>query len=1367
MFARQPEEALMSLQVSHPRLVPSRLSLGLIALLTVMLLGSAPSARSNTETWTPGGSSNGGNGTWDTVTANWNTNQLWTNGNAASFSGTGGTVTVTAVTANALTFAASGPYLLQSGTLTLSNDSITANSSVTIGSAVTAESGLVLTGTGALTLTGFTNADSNNVTVNLATLNINSGGTLACGYATIGLSGGPVSTVTVSGSGSELLSGYPLYVGESGTATLLIQNHASVNSEEYAFIGDEAGSSGSVTVSGSGSTLSGNDGGFVVGNSGSGTLLITGGATANDGITDIGEQVDSTGSITVTGSGSEFSPSGTVYIGESGTGSLTVSSGGTVALTGNSVYIGNNAGSAGTVTISGAGTSMSNASAAITVGESGSGTLVIDGTGSISFFSLYAGDNTGSTGTVTIDGTGSTLDIGDEMNVGDSGTASLLIENGGSVTNNSNSIVGYDQGGSGSVTITGSNSKWITSAFTGGSVTVGESGSGSVLVENHGLMTTVGYGIIGDNGYGTVTVTGTGSKWTYTEALYVGNSGTGSLVIDSGGVVSNTTGGFTYLGDNAGSVGSVTVSGSGSTWTNPSDLYIGYSGAGMLDVDSGGVVTNNSGQYGAVIAFDVDSSGTAAISGTGAKWTDNGILEVGGSGTGVLEITGSGLVTNDDGFAGYNPGSNGSVTVSGTGSEWKNLGLLVIGEYGSGTLAVSGHGLVSSSSGYIGDVGVGAVTVSGSGSDWDVAGDLYVGNYGSGTLAVTGSGLVTGTIGYIGDEAGSTGSVTVSGSGSKWTNTGNVYVGASGTGTLLIQGGGVVSGDNGYIGFGSGSTGSATVSGTGSKWSLLADLFVGDSGFGSLYVGQEATLSAAKTTVSSLGLLTLAQDPTVSTPLVINGGTLSLVDGVVDTVTLTSTTTIDAGSTLDFEVGAGADKLARSGTAGIGFSGASTVDVYGLAGQITTGTDVLIAADPFTDLSLGNVYNGGDFLYKLVATSTSENLVVTATTGLSQEYWKGGHGDVWSAVVGGTASNWTSDAGGTTDPLVTPGSATDVTFSATSPANEGNTLLGDNVTINSLTVSDTNAVSVSGSDALGGNDTLTVSGTSGTTGINVNPGAGLVSVGANLDLTGSFQTITVNNSAGMEVSGTVGSSGGLTKSGTGTLTLSGQGTYSGATNVTAGRLIVTGSLAGTVSATVATGADLEVDGLLNPASPTSVSGTLSGIGAVGPVILNSGGVLAPGLSTVQSGTGALAVSGGVSLATSSTFALRIGINVASAADQLDVLSGAVALDGASLQLTIGSALNSPADLGLTYVIINGGATDTGSGFSNTFAQGSSITTPGGYKFDILYASNSAGTGAGSDVVLDLVAIPEPGTWGLFAGGIGVLVVIRRFGRRRT
>lgn len=86
------------------------------------------------------------------------------------------------------------------------------------------------------------------------------------------------------------------------------------------------------------------------------------------------------------------------------------------------------------------------------------------------------------------------------------------------------------------------------------------------------------------------------------------------------------------------------------------------------------------------------------------------------------------------------------------------------------------------------------------------------------------------------------------------------------------------------------------------------------------------------------------------------------------------------------------------------------------------------------------------------------------------------------------------------------------------------------------------------------------------------------------------------------------SAGGFTKSGTGTLVLSGANTYTGATNVAGGtvRVTETGSLTSPVS--VASGATLDLDGVLTGSA--NIAGTLSGSGTItGLTTIQSGGIL--------------------------------------------------------------------------------------------------------------------------------------------------------------
>ncbi len=94
-------------------------------------------------------------------------------------------------------------------------------------------------------------------------------------------------------------------------------------------------------------------------------------------------------------------------------------------------------------------------------------------------------------------------------------------------------------------------------------------------------------------------------------------------------------------------------------------------------------------------------------------------------------------------------------------------------------------------------------------------------------------------------------------------------------------------------------------------------------------------------------------------------------------------------------------------------------------------------------------------------------------------------------------------------------------------------------------------------------------------------------------------TVSVANSAQIAISGAISGAFGLTKSGSGALTLSGSSLFSGATTVSAGTLLVNGSLASTAGLNVASGAFLGGSG--------SLASTIAGAGLVGPG--NSPGIL--------------------------------------------------------------------------------------------------------------------------------------------------------------
>ena len=182
-------------------------------------------------------------------------------------------------------------------------------------------------------------------------ITIQTGGTLANSFGTVGNLPGSQGTVTVTGAGSNWSNAGSVVVGGLGTGTLTIQDSGTVNSGGGS-VGKSAGSLGSVSVTGPGSTwINGTSGGLNIGSFGTGTLMIANGGkvinitlfTAN-----IGNGSGSEGTVMVTGAGSTWSNSSGVNIGNLGTGTLTIANGGVVT---GPVVIATNAGAIGTLNI--------------------------------------------------------------------------------------------------------------------------------------------------------------------------------------------------------------------------------------------------------------------------------------------------------------------------------------------------------------------------------------------------------------------------------------------------------------------------------------------------------------------------------------------------------------------------------------------------------------------------------------------------------------------------------------------------------------------------------------------------------------------------------------------------------------------------------------------------------------------------------------------------------------------------------------------------------------------------------------------------------------------------------------------------------
>ncbi len=528
---------------------------------------------------------------------------------------------------------------------------------------------------------------------------------------------------------------------------------------------------------------------------------------------------------------------------------------------------------------------------------------------------------------------------GGALYVGDASHGKLHIYTNGTV-NNTNAYIGHDYGIAGEVKLTSNEYGPYRPTWNNtGNLYVGYSGYGTLEVSGGYVDSAdgyIGYYSTYDNA---VTIDYSGN-WNNSGALYVGCWGRGTLNVKGGGEVSNTAG---YIARYSGANGTVTVTGSGSTWTNSGQFFVGYEGTatGTLNITSGGLVTNTTGVVGCY-ADTAGVLGTGTVNVDAATWTNNGNLQVGNSGVGTVNISTGGSVTSYDGYVGNYVGSTGTMTVD-TDATWTNSTDLYVGRWGEGTLTVTGEGEVSNTTGYIGrySVGTGTVTVSGTGSTWTNNGNLYVAYEGNGELEITGGGTVTDNYCNIGHVAASTGTVTVEGTGSTWTHSGNLVVGEYGEGTMTVSGGGEVSNGYGYIGNHAGSTGTVTVSGSESLWDNGANLNVGYYGTGTLEILAGGTVRNTNGHVGlyagSTGAVTV--DGYGSTWTNQNG----LYVGYQGTGTLTVTggglVTADAGLFIDHD--GGGESFVNMSTGGrLALLGEADDDIYDFLGLVS-GTDAI------------------------------------------------------------------------------------------------------------------------------------------------------------------------------------------------------------------------------------------------------------------------------------------------------------------------------------------------------------------------------------------------------------------------------------------
>ncbi|MDP6634317.1 MAG: PEP-CTERM sorting domain-containing protein [Phycisphaerae bacterium] len=555
-----------------------------------------------------------------------------------------------------------------------------------------------------------------------AELTVSGGGAVSNTVGSIADLNLSTSTATVTGADSMWTNSSDLYVGDEGRGTLNVTNGGEVTNAD-AYIAYQIDSSGGVTVDG-GAWTSSSD--LRIGNEGSGTLNIDGGGQVSNVHASIGYTTDGTGVATV--DAGTWTNSGHLTVGVYGEGTLNINAGGQIS--DQIGFIGSAIASSGAVSVDGG--TWTNQQY-VHVGYYGSATLDILNAGVVTANEFHVGRNTGSTGLVTV-GAASSLLIWNSAYLGGS-----HLVGGGS---------GQLDVNSGFVDVAGTLKLWATGTLNvaGGQVTTisldnSEGGAlgltGGMLTINSGTLTDPGEVKV-DGVAGATLELINGATGDIAGALRVGYNEVGQLNIMSGSQVDS---GDAYIGSYSSSNGLVVVD--DGQWDIDGLLHVGFSATGALNISNGGHVIADAG----FISSSNTAVGSMTVSGAGSTWSSSGYLYVGSFGPGDLIISDGGVVSNTTGRIGHFGGSTGSATVD--AGTWANTSQLVVGNSGQAVLDIANGGVVTNTLAVVGGrtQGDGAVTVSGSGSSWTCSGGLYIGGSdtddgGTGVVTVNGGGLV-------------------------------------------------------------------------------------------------------------------------------------------------------------------------------------------------------------------------------------------------------------------------------------------------------------------------------------------------------------------------------------------------------------------------------------------------------------------------------------------------------------------------------------------------------------------------------------------------------------------------------------------------
>ncbi|TXL69295.1 hypothetical protein FHP25_39540, partial [Vineibacter terrae] len=1075
------------------------------------------------------------------------------------------------------------------------------------------------------------------------TLSIGAGGTVSATSVTIARQAGSTGTLNIGGNGSPdapgtLDTATVTFGAGSGTINF---NHTDTGGS-YVFASQVSGN-GTVNIQ-TGTTL------FTADNTYTGATTVSDGAqlALGDGISAGGAVA---GDIVLSGPAASltFNRPDTMTIGGtiSGTGIVTQFGSGTTILTGNNTYGGNTQIFAGTLV---AGTSSA----------LGSGLVFIVGGATLG----YADGVTITNQIATSLGGPIILDVASGTAT-QAGTITPVLGGSFVKTGAGTLVLTTDSPFPFAITISDGRLQLGDGGTTGS--LFGSYDNNGILAFNHsGTFTFVGAitgnGVVEQNGPGTTVLTGT---HTYSGGTVL-NAGT--LSVSEDGNLGDVSGGLTFNGGTLQNtaaittIRAVTLNAGGGTFQTDADLELDgdISGSGGLTKTGAAtlILTGNNTYDGptTINAGILLAATSTALSPLSAITVNaGGVLQIldGGIFAGAGSLAGDGLVVigmgsvlvvglNDQSttFSGEIHGNGsfekegpGTLTLTGSSSIGGVLsvccGTLDISggsftagltDIAFGTLAITNGGRLQT-----GDlIDSATLLITGPGSIATASGDTVIGGFNQATATISNGGRLE----SLGDAfIGMDSTVTITGTGSTWTIAGGLGIGDpfGGPGTLTVADGAVITvttitiiDPDSTLNLGNG----------GLAGGIAAPLIIND---GRIVANFTDTLTLAvpiggsgSLTKAGAGTLILTGDNTYAGGTTITAGRLQLGDGgttgsIVGDVVDDGILAFNRSDTVTF-----AGLISGSGSVeqnGAGTTVLAAANTYGGGTVLNAGT-LSVAADTNLGGAGGSLTFNGGTLLNTAAFATARNVTLNAGGGTFQT-----DADL---TVGGTIGG----AGG----LTKTGAATLIltgnnTYAGTSTITAGTLQVGNGGTagaiagdvVNNATLafnrSDTLIVAgaISGTGAVQQNGTgTTVLTGAGTYGGGTTISAGTLQLG-NGGITGSIAgdvlnngTLAFNRSDTVTFAGIISGTGAVQQNGSGTTVLTGTSTYAGPTSVNAGRLIVNGAIASTVT----------VNG----------GGLLGGSGTIGGFTANAGGTVSPGNSPDT-----LNVAGNVAFAAGSTY----------------------------------------------------------------------------------------------------------------------------------